>query len=269
MQSIINALLNMFLVSFPEELFVVAVVLIGIKKDDLLDIRMLKFNLKWVFLPAIITSIVVTFGKFTNIPNSYIKISSVIILYLSILVIIINNNITKNKIEHFKIFYFTMLGFAITAILESYYPLILSLTKTSIIYINSHFIYNLLCSLPARAMEYSILTYLLVKRRDDIRIKLFDTILKKKFLKLSMISLLIGIIITIIFLIELIGVDLILIKLSFLKQLIIIIMMFIIPTITITLILLIINYTLKSEKRMQQTYENLSKLDDVMFDVED
>jgi hypothetical protein len=73
---------------------------------------------------------------------------------------------------------------------------------------------------------------------------------------------------TTIYLIKLIGINLILIKLSFFEQLIITILIFIIPTITITWILLIVNYILKIEKRIQQTYENLATQDDIMFDVE-
>ena len=45
-------------------------------------------------------------------------------------------------------------------------------------------------------------------------------------------------------------------------------MMFIIPTITITFILLIVNYILKIEKRIRQTYENLAMQDIVMDDVD-
>jgi len=268
MQSLINALLNMFLVSLPEELFVVAIVLIGIGRDDLLDLRMWKDNIRWVALPAIGMSFIVSFARLTNISKSLIQITGILVLFLLTLVVIKNNNLLKEKIKYFKTLFYTTLGIAIISILECYYPLILSLTKTNILYINSHFILNFLCALPARVIEYSILVYLLVKKSDDVKIKLFDIILKNSFLKRSMFSLLIGIMITMIYLIKLIGIDLILINLSFFEQLIIVVMMFIIPTITITFILLIVNYILKVEKRIRQTYENLAIQDVVMDDVE-
>jgi len=268
MQSIVNALLNMFLVSLPEELFVVAMVLIFIGRDDLLDLRMWKDNIKWVSIPAIGMSFIISFAKFINISKPLSQITGMILLYLLILVVIKNNNLLKEKTKYFKILFYTALGFAIISILESYYPLILTLTKTTILYINTHFIYNFLCALPARVIEYSILVYLLVKKRDDVKIELFDIILKNNFLKRSMVSLLIGVTITTMYLIKLIGIDLILINLSFSEQLIIVVMMFIIPTITITFILLIVNYILKVEKRIQQTYENLAMQDIVMDDVE-
>ena len=268
MQSIVNALLNMFLVSLPEELFVVAMVLIFIGRDDLLDLRMWKDNIKWVSIPAIGMSFIISFAKFINISKPLSQITGMILLYLLILVVIKNNNLLKEKTKYFKILFYTALGFAIISILESYYPLILTLTKTTILYINTHFIYNFLCALPARVIEYSILVYLLVKKRDDVKIELFDIILKNNFLKRSMVSLLIGVTITTMYLIKLIGIDLILINLSFSEQLVIVVMMFIIPTITITFILLIVNYILKVEKRIQQTYENLAMQDIVMDDVE-
>jgi|GEM_PF-1991147 len=267
MQSTINALLNMFLVSLPEELFVVAIVLIGISRDDLLDIRMWKDNIKWVALPAIGMSFIISFARLTNISKSIAQITGILVLYLLTLVVIKNNNLLQEKIKYFKALFYTILGIFIISILECYYPLILSLTKTNILYINSNFILNFLCSLPARVIEYSILTYLIVKKSEDVKIKLFDIILKNSFLKRSMFSLLIGIMITMIYLIKLIGIDLILINLSFFEQLIIVVMMFIIPTITITFILLIVNYILKVEKRIHQTYENLATQDIVMDDV--
>ena len=268
MQSFINALLNMFFVSLPEELFVVSIVLIFIGRDDLLDLRMWKDNIKWVSIPAIGMSFIISFSRFINISKPLSQITGMILLYLLILVVIKNNNLLQEKTKYFKILFYTALGFAIISILESYYPLILTLTKTTILYINTHFIYNFLCALPARVIEYSILVYLLVKKRDDVKIRLFDIILKNNFLKRSMVSLLIGVTITTMYLIKLIGIDLILINLSFSEQLIIVVMMFIIPTITITFILLIVNYILKVEKRIQQTYENLAMQDIVMDDVE-
>ena len=266
--SVINALLNMFLVSLPEELFVVAITLIFIGRDDLLDLRMWKDNIKWIALPSIGMSFIISFARLINISKSLSQITGMIVLYLLILVVIKNNNLLQEKTKYFKTLFYTALGFAIISMLESYYPLILSLTKTTILYINSHFIYNFLCALPARAIEYSILVYLLVKKRDDIKINLFDIILKNNFLKWSMISILICITITTMYMIKLIGINLILINLSFSEQLIIVVMMFIIPTITITFILLIVNYILKVEKRIQQTYENLAIQDIVMDDVD-
>ena len=268
MQSFINALLNMFFVSLPEELFVVSIVLIFIGRDDLLDLRMWKDNIKWVSIPAIGMSFIISFSRFINISKPLSQITGMILLYLLILVVIKNNNLLQEKTKYFKILFYTALGFAIISILESYYPLILTLTKTTILYINTHFIYNFLCALPARVIEYSILVYLLVKKRDDVKIRLFDIILKNNFLKRSMVSLLIGVTITTMYLIKLIGIDLILINLSFFEQLIIVIMMFIIPTITITFILLIVNYILKIEKRIRQTCENLAMQDIVMDDVD-
>ena len=268
MQSLINALLNMFLVSLPEELFVVSIVLIGIGRDDLLDLRMWKDNIRWVALPAIGMSFIISFARLTNISKSLIQIIGILVLYLLTLVVIRNNNLLQEKIKYFKALFYTILGISIISILECYCPLIVSLTKTNILYINEHFILNFLCALPARVIEYSILVYLLVKKSDDVKIKLFDIILKNSFLKRSMFSLLIGIMITMIYLIKLIGIDLILINLSFFEQLIIVVMMFVIPTITITFILLIVNYILKVEKRIQQTYENLARQDIVMDDVD-
>jgi len=71
-----------------------------------------------------------------------------------------------------------------------------------------------------------------------------------------------------VYLIKLIGIDLILINKSFIEQLIDVILIFTVPTVIITWILLMVNYVLKAEKRIQQTYENLVIQDDIMFDVE-
>ena len=81
MQSLINALLNMFFVSLPEELFVVSIVLIFIGRDDLLDLRMWKDNIKWVSIPAIGMSFIISFSRFINISKPLSQITGMILLY--------------------------------------------------------------------------------------------------------------------------------------------------------------------------------------------
>jgi len=54
MQGVTNALLNMILVSIPEELFLTVMTLIFLKRFDMLDIRMWRYNLKWIMIPIVL-----------------------------------------------------------------------------------------------------------------------------------------------------------------------------------------------------------------------
>ena len=80
MQGVTNALLNMVLISLPEEIFVTCMTLILFKRFDLLDIRMWRRNIKWIIIPSLLMAMCISIFKYIIIlPKLLTSIISLII----------------------------------------------------------------------------------------------------------------------------------------------------------------------------------------------
>ena len=135
-------------------------------------------------------------------------------------------------------------------------------------FFNSNIWFNLLLTLPARAIQICILLFIIVRKNNEIQINLFNAITKNKFFTQSFISILVLSISVIIYSTKLMMVDYLLIKLNIFDQLIIVVILISVPIILITWFLMFVNYLLTKEKQIQQTYENLFIEDDIVADVD-
>ena len=271
MQGVIHALLNMVFVSIPENIFLVTMTLILLKRFDMLDIRMLKLNLKWFIIPVIPMAIMINLFRYIMIlPKPMISLMCLLLMNTSMVFIIIKNSYKYDSKVIIKTIFFTFLSFVIVSLIEMLYiPIILSLSHKSMDFYNSNILYNFLLSFPGRIMEICIVVFIITKKNSLVQINLFNVISKNKFFKYSFLSIIIFINLTIVYLAKLSTVDNIFINLSIADQLFITIIMTSAPIILITWFLLFINYLIIKEKQIQQTYENLVQQDDVMLDVED
>jgi len=271
MQGVTNALLNMILVSIPEETVIAILTLIFLKRFDMLDIRMLKYNLKILFIPILPVAIIVNLFRYVIIiPRPIMSLSAIFLMSLLLVYIIIKNSYTITKRVIIKTIIFTVLSFIIVGLVETlYYPITLIMLHKEMAFFDNNILYNFLISLPGRILEVCIISYIIVKRNNQIPINLFNTVIKNKFFTNSFIFIMVLSLFVIIYMAKLIIINNIFNNLNLFDQLIINIIVMAIPTILITWFLIFINYLLIKEKQIQQTYENLVTQDDVMLDVED
>lgn len=270
-QSVVNALLNFIFVSIPEEIFLVAMTLIFIKRFDLLDIRMWKQNLKWLIIPILPVSLMITIFKYIFvIPRPFMTIINLIIFYILMTFILRKNSFEFNKKDYWNLLLGFSLSFVVLGVLEGLTaPVLLYLFNQPLDILNKSFFWNFTLSIPSRTTEYLIVIFIIIKHNSTIKIRLFDMISKNNFLLISIILFSLASNIFGVFILKLIGIDKILDKINLIEQMIVIMSVFLIPTIILFWILFIINSSLTREKRIQQTYESLIEKDDLMSDVED
>ena len=271
MQNVTNALLNLILVSIPEEIFLVIMTLIFLKRFDMLDIRMWRINLKWIAIPVIPVAIMINLFRYIIIiPKPITSLIVLVLMNILMIYIILKNSNEKQKSLVLKTILFTFMSFIVLSIAEGIYvPITLFLLNKSILYFNNNIMYNFLLALPSRIFEYSLCAYILIKKNNSVNINLINIIIKNKFLKSSFLSLIIFVNMFLLYFTKLIGFDNILSNLSFIEQLLIVIGSISFPIVTIVWFLLIVNYISVKEKQIQQTYENLIMQDDFTADVED
>lgn len=272
MHDLTNALLNLILVSIPEELFLTSMTLILLKRFDMLDIRMWKYNLKWIMLPVLLMGLDVNITRYIlDIPRVITSLSSLLIFFISFTYMIWKNSYELRRKDFRKIIISISLSFIIFGVLESItVPIVLFLTNKTLEFFNSNIMWNFMLSLPSRVFSFSLVIYLIIKYNSVVKIKVFDVISKNNFLLWSIVSFSILSNILAVYGIKLIGIDRILDnKVSMFGHIFISMSILVIPTIVLFWILLLINYIIVKEKQIQQTYESLVRQDDIMLDVED
>lgn len=265
MNNVMTALLNMILVSIPENIFIVVMTLIFLKRFDLLDFRMWKQNLKWIMIPSISIAIMINMFKYIIvIPRPITSLSCLVIMNILILYIVLRNTYEVNKKLIFKISIATFMSFVAVSLIELIYvPMSLSLLHRPISYFNNNIVYNFLLALPGRIMEICLIAFILIRKNNSIKINLFDAIIKNNFYKLNFLFMIILINLIIVYIAKLIMIDNILVNIEIIEQLFITILIVSIPIILITWFFIFVNYSLTREKRMHQTYESLVIQDDI------
>ena len=271
MQNIVNALLNTVLVSIPEETFITVMTLIFLKRFDMLDLRMWKYNLRFIMTPVIPIAILINIFKYIIIiSRPMITSINLFIFYLLIVFIVKRNSFTFDKKEYKKIIIGLSFSFIVWGILEGLtYPMIIFLTNKSLEFFNQNIGWNFMASIPSRLFGLIIISFLIIKHNNVVKIRLFEVISKNNFLLISIVSFSILFNIVTVYFIKLIGINRILEGVSLFQQMVITMGVMILPALFLFYILLLINFLLVKEKQIQQTYENLVIQDDVMLDVED
>ena len=274
MQGFTNMLFNLVLVTIPEQFFLVVMTLIFLKKFGILDVLMWKQNIKWILIPVIPISIIEDINTFiiTNeLFSSILTVLNLIFFYILIVYVIKNNSDDFQMKDHRKIFLSLATSFLILGVLESVtVPLMLLLLNKSLIFINSNATWNFIASIPSRIFESLILSFLIIKNNNVVKIRMFDVISKNNLLLVSTTTFVILSNIFAVYAIKLVGVNRILEnKVSMFGQIVISMGILVVPALILFWVLLLINYILVKEKQIQQTYENLIRKDDVMLDVED
>jgi len=262
MQNIIHTLLSTIFISLPEEIFATCMTLILFKRFDLLDIRMWRYNIKWIIIPSLSMSICINVFKYIIVlPKLSITIISLILFWSIIYYVIKKTSITVEKKIIVKTVIYSIIVFIIIISIELLYiPLTFSLLKISYNFFNNDIFYMFLLSIPSRILEFSLITFFIVKVNEQVNVKLYDIIFKNKTFTNLIIFIVIFLIIFLIYIVKLIGYNNILIvgNLSILEQVLIIGWCLSLPTVFLMILWYMINYMVGIEKRVHQMYDNLN-----------
>ena len=262
MQNIIHALLSIIFISLPEEIFATCMMLILFKRFDLLDIRMWKYNIKWIMIPSLSMSVCINVFKYIIIlPKLFITIISLITFCTTIYYIIKKLSINPERKLIAKTIIYSMIVFIIITSIELLYmPLTFSLLKIPYNFFNQNILYMFLLIIPCRILEFSLLTFFIVKVNEQVNVKLYDIVFKNKTLTHIIIFIVIFLIFFLIYVVKLIGYNNILItcNLSILEQIFIIGWCLSLPTVFLIILWYMINYVVGIEKRVHQMYDNLN-----------
>ena len=112
-----NIALNFFLVTIPEQLFLILMTPILVKKFGLLDVRMWRENIKWIMVPLIPISILISINE-TIVNSSIMTIINLIIFYIIITFTIKQNSDNFQPKDYKKIFFKFIISLFILGTLE-------------------------------------------------------------------------------------------------------------------------------------------------------
>jgi len=174
--AIVKLILNIILVSIPEEIFFVAFALLIQKRHDLLKPNrrnVLRFSVPVLSL-AFLSNILRTFFEVTA---DFMPIIAVLILFVSTALVYK----IKGVRQLLKVFASYILSYLAVSIIQlSYIPLLLNTTGITANELNNYGLLLVLISLPERVIECCILAYLLSKRTNLIKINIFKEIFKNR-----------------------------------------------------------------------------------------
>ena len=264
MQAITNAILNTIFVGLPEEMFIVIITLSLLKINDLLDILMWKRSLTWIMLTALPVAIMANMFKYIIIVPKQNSILS-IMLFMIILMqyIVITNSFKVNFSLIFKTAIYTIASFVIVGIIEyAYCPLLLALLEKPYSFFNDNVMYNILWAIPIKILHLCIVSLILVRKNSKVKINLFDSIIRNKFIVSGLLLILATRALVVNYINKLVENNSIMIQLQFIDELIAIVIITSIPVIFVTWLLMVINHYLCKEKMALLVCEGVSGNDD-------
>ena len=266
MHNLANIALNFFLITIPEQLFLILMTLILTKKFGLLDVRMWRENLKWIMIPLIPISILISINE-EIVNNSIMTIANLIVFYIIITFVIKQNSDNFQFKDYKKIFFKFIISFFILGTLECITaPIMLFLLHKPLIFVQNNSFWYFIASAPSRIIEFLIIIILIVKNNNVVKFRLLDIISQSNFLYYSITIFVILSNVFAVYGIKLVGLDGILEeKVPMLIQIIISMSILVFPAIMLSWVLLIINQNTVRERSMQQACENLVNQDDISF----
>ena len=269
MDNLVKIFINFFLIAIPEVIFMVILLIKFMKKNEFLDIYRFKENIKWYLIliipPSLIISILL-YG-FAIQQNVASLINLILLYFLSIYVF------EKTKIEE--------VNYLKVKLLIRFIPLYLSLMAIDLLTAPVWFyIFNLnyqeiskniylvlICSVPSKIIEFVIVIFIITYKQIKIQINILEyicvNIFFKRFVVITMISLLIF---EICILKLILFNNLLNIMNTLIGQIVFIICTtYLIPSIVITGLYLIINHCVSLLNSVKQAYNLPSSEDDCLF----
>lgn len=263
MENMISALLNLLLVSLPEELLWLIFTLIFMGRFDLLDFKRLKRNIKWLILPVIPTAILINCLIYIFQINGLIKTIIALIVFYPLVLHILKKN-KKIEISHEKTWAFIscIMPLVIIGLTEEIYlGYIIHKFNITLQQLNHNVILNFGCSIPAKLFQLIIVSiFYIYNSQRNISKKIF-IVLKDKTL-LLIIAAYIGIIlISTVGFIRLIGDQKILNIFNINMQIFITVISISLPLIFLSLCFALVHYLMSKNIKLQKYHQNM--LDDI------
>ncbi|HEX3029396.1 MAG TPA: hypothetical protein VHT34_08855 [Clostridia bacterium] len=184
--NIVDYILNMVLVSMPEEIFLVVFCLILLKQFDFLGSKNDgESRLKWrdifeVSIPVVILAVLSRSLTQINIDPNF---KLVIIIFLMPILIIIVYKLwsVEDILKTFACSFISIIVFLLIEFL--YVSLVLFFTKKPSLDINGNALMSFIWSLPERMVEYVIIAFLLIRKATFLKANITKIIMKNKMLK--------------------------------------------------------------------------------------
>lgn len=264
MENILNALLNTIFVSIPEESVWVAIVLVGLRRFDLLDWRRWKENIKWLAIPIIPTAIMSNILRYViKVPAPVMTTTTILVLCSSIIyIVMITDTLNITKKSKTLLFFKTILLFLLSTVIMcltelSYFPILLFLENISANIINENILNNFLFSFPSRVLQIIILIYIIYNKTFNIKFKQILLIFKDKFLMTMLSVCALITILMILFLVNTLGNNIFINNYSNTLKILVATMIFILPTIFFGIV--IANYIYYNSKyiKIQKHHSNM------------
>lgn len=223
--NLIALIFNTVFVSIPEEIFLIVFALILMGKHEYLSFK--SANIEKVLSASIIGAI------FSLIVKIYIPQVTDYLFFIAIFVMtgvmILIYRIFKME-EILKSLLCMSISFVVFAIFQtSYIPLLMYGTNLSISEMSQPGLYQFLWSLPERAMEYTLLACLLLKKNSFIKFNFIKTVMQNTALKITTIIIALFNISFLAMMIKLVGVDKILFKLPLFMQILSLVLILLFP----------------------------------------
>lgn len=253
----INFGLNLICSTMLENIFLIIITYLILKRHDLIDIHRIKNTLFNILFPAIPVAIILDFFRWiVELPLGIVRIFSIFILYALILTIIKKNSFEKVKFLELKTAFSLLLSLVIMVMIETLYiPILVSLTQSSLLAFSKSPDVMLIVSIPARIIEFSVIAFLLLKKNLFGKINIINVILKnKQILRINVLTLFFNTAVILLFTKFTIYND-ILINLNIMDQILVIsLLIFIMPCISFLWNIYNIGYLITQENRLQQIY---------------
>jgi hypothetical protein len=266
----LHVLLNIILVSIPEEIFLVVFTLILLNQFDYLQSKVDGENrLKKIDIYRI-SLIVVTVAVITNILRFYFFVDASMIFIISIIMLFLLILITYKLYFLFKdilkVLLFTVISCIVILVVESLYiPIILLLLNKTIEEINNSILLNFMVTIPGRVLEIIIIAYIITKKASFFNNRIFRTILESKKLLLTSIIYLIFNISMLLIILELVFFDRTIAAENIFMQMLATVLGLVVPVLNIFIYFSIIYHN--KSKELNRTYEISSNVNMVLSDI--
>ena len=185
---VVKIIINTLFVSIPEELYLVMFTLIMVGefeywKESECKRLINRFDYVRVFLPTVAGALLSNILINTGLNSGIFQFLTPLLMYV---IIVFTNDIfgDASAIKWMvKAFIFYMIGFLSVGIFELLYiPLVLYGTGKTLFQLNNSFLPYFLLSLPSRFLQYSLLLYLISRKRTLLKGRLVKNLLSSPLL---------------------------------------------------------------------------------------
>jgi hypothetical protein len=160
---VLGLILNVILLSIPEEIFIVGFMLILLNKTEFLGFG--KQNIIRFSIPVVLSAVVSNILRFMGVNVNLVLVSSLVVCYISFILVY---KMYKTFLNSFLSFVFLIISCITFIIIELYIPLTLNSIGMTVKEFNENIQFMFVLTIPERLIEYFLIYALSVKRNNRI-----------------------------------------------------------------------------------------------------